>query len=82
MKISEKELLKQLKHNRKDFDKDYRRIFEAFKKDEQHLGWSYETTIMLAINSCQEVMVTLGMLEYLLNKRFEQRNKENDNNVY
>lgn len=82
MKISEKELLKQLKHNRKDFDKDYRRIFEAFKKDEQHLGWSYETTIMLAINSCQEVMVTLGMLEYLLNKRFEQRNKENDNNDY
>lgn len=82
MKISEKELLKQLKHNRKDFDKDYRGIFEAFKKDEQHLGWSYETTIMLAINSCQEVMVTLGMLEYLLNKRFEQRNKENDNNDY
>ena len=82
MKISEKELLKQLKHNRKDFDKDYRRIFEKFKKDEQHLGWSYETTIMLAINSCQEVMVTLGMLEYLLNKRFEQRNKENDNNDY
>lgn len=82
MKISEKELLKQLKHNRKDFNKDYRRIFEAFKKDEQHLGWSYETAIMLAINSCQEVMVTLGMLEHLLNKRFEQRNKENDNNVY
>lgn len=82
MKISEKELLKQLKHNRKDFDKDYRRIFENFKKDEQHLGWSYETAITLAINSCQEVMVTLGMLEYLLNKRFEQRNKENDNNDY
>lgn len=82
MKISEKELLKQLKHNRKDFDKDYRRIFDEFKKDEQHLGWSYETAITLAINSCQEVLVTLGMLEHLLNKRFEQRNKENDNNDY
>lgn len=74
MKINEEELFKQLKHNRKTFAKDYRRIFEEFKKDEQHLSWSCEAAISLARTSCQEVMVTLGMLEYLLNKRLEQRN--------
>lgn len=75
--MNEEELLRQLKHNLVIFAEDYRRIFKEFRNDnEHHLSWSYETAISLARTSCQEVMIDLGMLEYLWDKKAEEHDEK------
>lgn len=75
--MNEEELLKQLKHDRKIFAKDYRRIFKEFRNDnEHHLSWSYETAISLARISCQEVMIDLGMLKYLRDQKANEHDEK------
>lgn len=77
MKISEEELLRQLKHNLVIFAKDYRRIFKEYKRYENnYLGWSYETALSSARLSGQDVMDNLGMLEYLWNKKAKEHDEK------
>lgn len=75
--MNEEELLRQLKHNLVMFAEDYRRIFKEYKDDkDQHLSWSYKTSIGLARISCQDVMTNLGMLEYLWDKKAEEHDEK------
>lgn len=75
--MNEEELLRQLKHNLVMFAEDYRRIFKEYKDDkDQHLSWSYKTSIGLARISGQDVMTNLGMLEYLWDKKAEEHDEK------
>lgn len=75
--MNEEELLRQLKHDRKIFAKDYRRIFKEYKNDnEHHLSFSYETAISLARLSCRDVMDDLGMLKFLWDKKAEEHDEK------
>lgn len=77
IKMNEEEVLKDLKHKLTVFAKDYRRIFKEYKDDnEQHLSWSYESAISLALISIQDVMTDIGMLEYLWKKKAKEHDEK------
>ena len=77
MKINEDEIIKDLKHNFKIFEEEYKDIFKYYEEDnDKHLSWEYEDTIGLSLISIQDVQANLEMLEYLWIKKNEKRKKE------
>ena len=76
MKINEEEIIKDLKHNFKIFEEEYKDIFKYYEEDnDKHLSWEYENAIMLSLISIQDVQENLGMLEYLWNKKIKKIKK-------
>ena len=74
MKINEDEIIKDLKHNFKIVEEEYKDIFKYYEEDnDKHLSWEYENAIVLSLMSIQDVQADLGMLEYLWNKRLKKR---------
>lgn len=77
MKINEDEIIKDLKHNFKIFEEEYKDIFKYYEEDnDKHLSWEYENAIVLSLISIQDVQANLEMLEYLWLKKSEKRKKE------
>ena len=77
MKINEEEIIKDLKHNFKIVEEEYKDIFKYYEKDnDKHLSWEYEDAIVLSLISIQDVQANLEMLEYLWLKKSEKRKKE------
>jgi len=77
MKINEEEIIKDLKHNFKIFEEEYKDIFKYYEEDnDKHLSWEYENEIVLSLITIQDVQANLEMLEYLWNKKIEKRKKE------
>jgi len=76
MKINEEEIIKDLKHNFKIFEEEYKDIFKYYEEDnEKHLDWRYEDAIMLSLISIQDVQANLEMLDYLWNKKIKKIEK-------
>ena len=77
MKIKEDEIIKDLKHNFKIFEEEYKDIFKYYEEDnDKHLSYEYENAIVLSLISIQEVQANLEMLEYLWNKKIEKRKEK------